>query len=381
MARANRTGSRRPAQPWRDRRSVYPSSSSHSASAEGQQHAIQFIDVPQALLELQSDDIGKRLQAFSQLRHVHRPTLRMHWDEVRQLIARPGRALDCLERLEIEPPNIQCDRAIITVVTPGYENMATTMLDSLRRFGDTPEATIVVFCVGEAFANMAMMPGITRIRCHAIERNSPAVKGALYSASRFINARSFISLEADMLIVGSLQPLWSLIENSRANSLMGCRAQLHDERFTLSKVLDQENAPPSDLKFLTNEEDYNSLFWFNGGLLCGQRAAFNELDSQLAAMMPFVSMWIDGALEKPFGDELAMNVAAGLMENIGELAGCWNVQFYDLNRDHWLHTERTPDGLKFSRLGETARVLHFLSPNRALMSELVDDINRDGLSN
>ena len=380
MSFRNRNGSRHPAQKWRDRRKTIYSADVDEATAVIYGPLDGSETTHELLWALTSPDTQTRLKAFDSLRHIPKSTLAQQWEESRRVWPTGSKVFDCLERLEIEPPEIDCDRAIVTIISEGYETLLRSMLDTLNRFGQTPEAKVIVFCVGKAFDNISDIENITRIRCTAIERITPAIKGALYSAARLIGARSFIMLEADMLIVHSLQPLWTLIENARPGALIGCRAQLFSEQFTLREVLAQENAPCTDLEFLTNRVGFDSLFWFNGGLLAGRQEAFEKLEARFLEMMPFVSMWIEGAFEKAYADEFACNLAAGMMESRIELSGGWNVQFYNQARDHWCQTEHTPSGLKFSRLGETAKILHFLAPNRNLLNEVLEEINSVGIA-
>ena len=97
-------------------------------------------------------------------------------------------------------------------------------------------------------------------------------------------------------------------------------------------------------------------------------------------MMPFAAMFIEGGMRAVFGDEFVMNVAAAMMENRLELAPTWNVQFFDTGRDHWMQTERTAQGMEYSRLGEPANVLHFLGDSRPFMADVHNEIETYGLA-
>ncbi len=299
--------------------------------------SISLNSLQDAMLELRSDEIDTRCAAFWTLRAVPRDYLRAAWSQVRQVRPRAGRELDCLQRVEVTPPPypIRARRAIVTVISPGYENLLELMLHSLRRSAQLRETAVVVFVVngaGEALREQTD-GGLNEldlyfIDCQSVERVSAAIKGAIYSCARWIEAETIVSLEADMLAVGSFEPLFATLENAHPTTIAGCRAQCVAQRFHLHAVLGHHGAPPADIRFLTGEE-WNAKFSFNGGLIAGGRAAWQQLDETICGMMPFAALFIEGGLRATFADEFVMNVAIAQMENRLELAPTWNVQFYD----------------------------------------------------
>lgn len=334
------------------------------------------------LRALRGGDVEERLQAFDRLRTLPREAIEAGYERVRSRSPRVGYALDCLERLEVEIPDppIICDICICTVVSPGYEPFLNTLLETLTRFGQSPEACVVVFAVDESFDALAAQTGIIRVRCHSLERLSPAVKGVVYSAARFVQARQFLALEVDMLVVDSLRPLWDLLGAVSPSSLLGARVQREGEPVSLRAILGWMGAPESDIEFLTGESNFDGAFWFNGGTLAGGRKAFLSLDSQMRRLCPWAILFVEGAFRFGFTDEFVMNACVGLMGIAAELSPGFNIQIYDLERERWLQTHYKTDGLRFNLGGEPARILHFTSPAREMLWQVKREIDQWGVA-
>lgn len=330
------------------------------------------------LRRLRSPDMGTRARAFGQIRPLPKPQIKAAYQEVRQITPPPGWQLDCLERLEVEIPDppLVFDRCICTVISPGYEMMLEALLSTLACYGESLETHVVVFAVDGSYDAMAYRQDITCVRCRSVERLSPAVKGVLYSATEFIQARQIVALEADMLVVGSLQPLWALMEVTRPDRLLGARitpARRRD-RVMLAANLRRMNAGVGDMKFLTDEAGFDAPFWFNGGVIAGGHAAFACLHAQMRRLAPYSILWMEGGSAVSFTDEFLMNLCIGLLNNAVELEETFNQQFYNLRREQWVHTLQAPEGPRYSQEGVPSRILHFVSPARPLMWQIEDEL-------
>ena len=331
-----------------------------------------------SLLDLRSSDADLRLAAFDSLRGFGNSTIREAYQQYRQTTPDVGWETDCLERLVVEQPYppIECDRCICTVISPGYEAMLEAMLDTLVSYGQSPEARIVVFAIDGSFEALTHRSEITPIRCRSIERPSAAVKGALYSAARFIKSNYFVTLEVDMLIVGSLQPLWAALEVTHSGALMGARHTSLARRHSLKTTLSSEELRPDGLEFLTGNSSMDCPFWFNGGLIAGDQKALLSLDAEMRRLAPNSILWMEGSSKPSFayGDEFLLNLCIGLINNPVEIGTCLNQQVYNSNRKHWLQTRTTFDGLEFRQGGGHSRVLHFISSARKTMWEVKAEI-------
>lgn len=351
--------------------------------------SLSFHDLEADLLALRTADAEVRVRAFDRLQRVPKPYLRAGWERVRQQQARPGTELDCLQRMEIEPPQvpIRCARALTTVITPGYEPMLHQLLDSWERWGRSPNVQWVVFCVDDSYESMAGRANIVRVRCHGMERACSAVKGAVYSAARYIEAPSIIQIETDMMVLASFEPLWSLLENTHPQTMAATRPQVPQNALRcdrLSETLAIQGARVSDLEFLTGDPNANGVFRFNGGLLAGTRDAWLEVDRRIRDMAPWSLMFTEGGFRLWFTEEFILNLALGHVHNLVELRPCWNVQVFGPEPDMWFQSERTEQGMRYSRNGETARVLHFLTDSRNypnnVMERVALEIEQEGLA-
>ncbi len=323
--------------------------------------------IHERLLALRSDDSNHRVNAFNGLRAVPRELVRESWTRTRWQLAPAEFQNDCLHRVFVQKPAAPLvgERAFESVVSAGYEEMLRALLDSLALRGNCEGVPFVVFCVGnETFQTVSHWPDATPILCHAHERLSPAVKGVIYSLSRWLDFDSVVALEADMLVVDDLNSLFEQVERGHPNTIHGARHQAQSEAYLLSEVLGHMNAPKSDLEWLTGRDDFDCLFFQNGGVMAGSRAAWKALDAGFESLSPFVSMWVEGAFHEPFADEFAMNLVLGLSPkklSFAELAPAFNTQIIDANIGRWVSETPSPSGARFSRMGEPARVLHFIA--------------------
>ena len=333
------------------------------------------------LLLLRSDDAGERVQAFNYLGPLPVKWLELGYERFRRVTPAPGFEMDCLERLEVELPltPIVCDRCICAVVSPGYETMLEVMLETLQRYGESSDACIVIFAVDESYEALVRREDIICIRCRSVERVSPAVKGVIYSASRFIQARTILAVETDMLVVGSLQPLWTALESIDPTAIAGVRPP-GDQDQDMTSVLAGMGAPPIDLEFLTGQPDFNCRRLFNGGTIAGGREAFTLLDQQIRLLCPRAILWVEGGSAAPYTDECLMNLCLGLSDNAVCLHRSFNQQFYSTERERWLRTEKDASGLRFWTEGVPSRILHFVGPSRALLWQIKAEIDVYGIA-
>lgn len=341
-----------------------------------------------------SADVGERVRAFSGLRAVPDGLVEQAWREERMRQPPLGWEADCLERLFVQAPAepIACKRAVVTVASPGFEPMLDTLLQSLYRWGgaglgeetetkDT-ETKVIVFAVGDTYDWVRRHhPSASVIRCEAAAPLSAAVKGVLYSCARWVDAERILALECDMLVLSPLAPLWRTSEGLRPEVMAGCRSQVEAERFRLAEVFGHMGCPLSDWEWLTGRVGFpTGHFCFNGGLLVGGRAAWQGLDAAIRRMGRRAVLWVEGAFQEGFKDELLMNLCLSDGGDTAEMAAGWNIQSYDGKRGHWFQTERRSDGVYYSRLGEPAKVLHFVGAQRNLLPEVWEEIRAHGLS-
>lgn len=323
---------------------------------------------------------ARRRAAFEALLTVPRETFAAAWQKTDFQPPVQGWESDCLGRCEVELstlPREHMNRAVVTVLDANYVTLFDCLLDTLRRFGNCPGVSVVVFCVGDAaYEQLADVAGVHRVRCRALERVSAAVKALVYSCARWLNADCVLALECDVLVCSDLEPLWAIAEGEGA-ALCGCAPQLFARRWSLLEVLKREGHDARALRFLTGS-DISGMEWFNGGLLLGGAAAWRALDAEIRALMPFAGAFVEGG--PPFADEFVMNLALNGMAQ-RELAPGWNVQVFSNHRERWLHSEVMATGMRYTRpSGERASVLHLLSAARRHLEPLYAELMTHGVA-
>ena len=191
-----------------------------------------------SLLALRDQPLSRRLAVFAPVRNATKSEVVEAWQKVRAIEPEPGWEFDCLQRVAVLPPEepIECERALVLVLGPGFEQMCEWLLETWQSFAASPETRIVIFCIDSAYYRLqgleSRVPNVTRVRCRSVEKITPAVKGVIYSLARWVKAEAIIALECDMLITGSLQPLWEAIEQVQSAALLGCKPNI-DPRITV----------------------------------------------------------------------------------------------------------------------------------------------------
>lgn len=358
-----------------------------------------------ALLRLRDADQDERRGVFDDIRTTCKAQISESWSKVRAISPTTGWEMDGLQSVEVKPPTkpIRVPQAVVVVVEPGAEQMCEWLIQTIRRFGDSPNVHIVVFCLDSAYTTLEYLdtcvPNLTRIQCRSVGRINAAVKDVLYSLARWVQADAIITFECDMLLTGSLLPLWSVIEQTSTSVLFGCPPIGNPSHQSFSEELALYQLPASDLAWITGLPDHDDTVRFNGGLLAGKREAWQKLDEQIRAWMPYAALWIEG-FPGNFGDELVLDMAIGQVGH-ADLSARWNVQSFDTNRipgfqtedidqwtmsvrehfpRYWFRTEYSGQGVRYSNSrGEAACVLHFAGGSRPLMREIFYELLVKGL--
>ena len=274
------------------------------------------------------------------------------------LATSPDILIDCLQRVEVTLPDspLVAGRCIATVVTTGFATWLDDLLSSLTANGLCKDALIVVFAVD---ADEACMDVIDKhqaigISCHALVPTTTSVKSVLYSVAHVVEAQQYLCLDADMLVMGDLNPLFTTIESCHEQSILVCSDSIDKNKLGLEHYLFHLYAGNAkDLKLLLGdvrtEGDYPLVV--NDGLFAGRRTAFLNLDDTIRAMPQAVTWCNENALRNQFVFNLALaQLSCGV-----ELDGCYNVQL--LWEDIRLHEQDKRTQATWQ--DRPARVLHF----------------------
>jgi len=268
--------------------------------------------------------------------------------------------IDPLGRAEVKVPTglAPVQRCIATVVSPGFEAFLDDMLGSLRANGGCQDSLILVFVLdgNEACHKIIAKYGAVAVPCHSIARLSPASKAVLYSVPHVVDALHYVCLDADMIVLGNLLPIFSMLEACPEGAILACREGNNHGANHLGSALGYiYDGGESDLRQLgiTPAEEAYSLV-VNDGLFAGSRAALLALDGAIRAM-PQASPWADGHPRVSWRNQFIFNLALARLQCGVELDSIYNVQLLVQDVEfqqrgarmlaHWRNRE--------------ARVLHF----------------------
>lgn len=275
---------------------------------------------------------------------------------------------DCLGRADIELPRepLRAARCVATVVSPGFEHLLDDMLGSLHANGNCPEALVVVFAVeaDEACRRVAEKYGARLVACRRRAVVNPTVKSVLYSAARAVEAESFLCLDADMLVLGDLRPVFAALEACPPGSVLACREANGTDETTLGEALSVVyGGRTRDIERLVGrprgEADYRLVV--NDGLFAAGREALLALDALIRGWSA-ASAWVDERADVWWRNQFVFNLALARLRCGVELAPVYNVQLNSQDVE--------VDGRGAVWHGRPVRVLHFNGGGRKKCPEL-----------
>ena len=273
--------------------------------------------------------------------------------------------LDCLARAEVPAPvaGARTSRCIATVVSPKYSELVDDLLGSLRANGGCHDAKVVVFGLDadEGCARAVAKYGATFIPCRSHARINATSKALLYSVARIVDADQYLCLDADMLVLGDLGPIFAALETMPPGTILACREGngfgLHDLG---QSFRDTYSGSEDDARLLqlTDEEKRYPLV-VNDGLFAGSREALLALDGSIRGLRNAVT-WVDRRHDNWWRNQFIFNLTLARLGCGVRLDDGWNLQ---------LHTQdvtwRTIDGRPRALWHERpVRVLHFSGSGR-----------------
>ncbi|MFL6256309.1 MAG: NPCBM/NEW2 domain-containing protein [Pyrinomonadaceae bacterium] len=286
--------------------------------------------------------------------------------------ARRASLPDCLARAEIElpAPAPNAKRCVATVVSPGFDELLDDMLGSLQAHGNCHDAALVVFAVGadEACRRVAHKYGALLVECRRNAVLNPTVKSVLYSAARVVNADSFLCLDADMLVLGDLRPVFAALDACPPTSVLACREANGEGETTLGKALSEVYAgKPADIARITGRSRVEGGYALvvNDGLFAAGREALLALDETIRGWEGARS-WVDERADVWWRNQFVFNLALARLNCGVELSGVYNVQLNSQDVEASVSAGRARAVWR----GREARVLHFNGSGRRKYPEL-----------
>lgn len=278
---------------------------------------------------------------------------------------------DPLSRAQIQllPPQPEVECCIATVVSDGFESLLDDMLGSLQMYGNCSDARLLVFGVdaGPECRRIAEKYEAAFVQCHRLTQVNSTVKSLLYSSARVVPARKFVCLDADMLVLGDLQPIFAGIDVAPAGSLFACR-EANGSRFTRldSAIRLVYSGYPADLTRLLGHQNGEGAYSLvvNDGIFAGSRTALLTLDGLIRSWTN-ARQWVDERRDVWWRNQFIFNLVLARLDCGIELDPTYNVQ---LNSQD-VCMQRVNGSVEAKWQNRLVRVLHFNGAGRGKCKE------------
>lgn len=265
---------------------------------------------------------------------------------------------DPLGRADIVLPQLAPgERAIVTAASPGFEGWVDDLFASIGAFGNVPEARLVLFALGESaeLVDVAARHGAVLVSCRPRRPLNPTSKAVLYSAGRAVPWHKLLCLDADMLVLGELGPIFAALDACPPRSILICgegnEGGIADLRTAFDVIYWGGPDPPF---FRRDSPLATHPFVVNDGLFAGTRDALLAMEEAVRAL-PGAQGWVDERADVGWRNQFVLNVALADLGVAQELDPVWNLQL------HTQDVETDGDALRPRARwrGREVRVLHF----------------------
>ncbi|HEY6795473.1 MAG TPA: hypothetical protein VI248_12420 [Kineosporiaceae bacterium] len=263
--------------------------------------------------------------------------------------------IDPLHRAEILVPEglAPAERCIVTVASAGFEDWLDDLLSSLAAYGGCQDAHVVVLALGEAprVGEVAHRHGAHLVPCRMLAPLGPASKAVVYAMAKIVPTERFLCLDADMVVLGDLSPLFVALDVLPPGAVLVAR---DNERVRhLGAALDEIYGGGPDPAFFSRRSPLASYpLVLNDGLMAARRSALLALEARVRAL-PDVVRWVDERPDVRWRNQFAVNVALAKGACAVELDPIWNLQL----NTRALEPCEDLDDVRW--LGRRVRVLHF----------------------
>jgi len=279
--------------------------------------------------------------------------------------------MDCLRRAELTVPTglPPVENCIVTVASAGYARLLHGLLASLRKYSDCPDALLAVILVDDdpECECVANTHGAAIVRARSLARKDQTLKSVMYSAAQVLPAQRFICLDADILVLGSLVPVFESLEACDSNTILACRDAFVRSSSLMEALCTHYLGKPADIPLLLpkskREGDYKLLV--NDGVLAGTRAAFLGLARAIGSMAGAPG-WVDQLPHHRWRNQFVLNLALAHLDCGTELDPIYNLQLH--MTDIELSLQQNPPRALWQ--GRSAQLLHFCGWGRDKYPEL-----------
>lgn len=269
--------------------------------------------------------------------------------------------MDPLRRVEVQLPSPMpsTQHCIATVISPGFEAWADNLLGSLMANGDCEDARLVLFAVNQSNEcdRIARKYDALTITTRPLTRVDMKVKAVLYSVAQVVPAEKYLCLDADMLVLGSVAPIFQTLNVAPIGSILACREANYTGGYKLGDALlytyfGRSNDLSKILGKVNGEAEYPLVV--NDGLFAGTGPALRAMDGVIRAM-PHAVNWIDEQGHARWRNQFIFNLALARLNCSVEVDDTFNVQLHTGEVD--VHTEN--GGLQVLWRGRPVKIIHF----------------------
>jgi hypothetical protein len=248
------------------------------------------------------------------------------------------------------------------VVSPGYAHLLDDMLGSFCANAGCSDAQLVVFALDhdEACMRVASKYQARLIQCQSLSRISAMSKAVLYSASLVIDAEYFLCLDADTLVLGPVESVFSAVDAMPEGTILAVREgngsgwhQFQSLEHALTTVYGGTCEDWDRLGGATEAERRYELV-VNDGVFAATRRSLLALDGTIRAMRD-ARAWADERADITWRNQFVFNLALARLDCGVELDGVFNVQL----NSHNVAWQEDAGRLRATWENRYARVLHF----------------------
>jgi len=181
-------------------------------------------------------------------------------------------------------------------------------------------------------------------------------KAVMYSTARVVDAKYYLCLDADMIVLGDLRPIFATLEALPEGRILVCREgnSQHANHLghAIGAIYGGGHADLTKLGVTPEEQSYSLVV--NDGLFAGDQSALRALDGAIRAM-PQACAWVDSHSKVKWRNQFIFNLALARLQCGVELDQLYNVQLHVQNVDFFEQGSR----LRATWRGREPRVLHF----------------------
>jgi predicted O-methyltransferase YrrM len=276
----------------------------------------------------------------------------------------PSIFVDCLRRAEITLPvaTSRARRCIATVVSPGFEALADDMLGSLYANGNCQDAFVVLFMMNKSSecVQLAAKYKALLVPCRSCAPVNPMTKALMYSVARVVDAEQYICLDADMIILDSLEPIFTALDVFPEGSILAAREGNGTGAQTVQQAFFHVyGGSEAECQQLLTAGEASYPLVVNDGIFAGNRSALLALDGVIRCLNG-AATWIDQRHDIWWRNQLIFNLALAKLRCGVELDGSYNVQLHAQD----VEIQRSENCMRATWRGRHVRILHLSGVGR-----------------